>query len=184
MVANSWKMDPWSCLVALWAPLWLFRSILIFCFAYAWGNVADTLTFSQRKFCRTLLLEARLVFSFRSVLNAAWRRCSMMLLVVFFPWRAVEMSRKGWAKLWRIHKSRQTYSTFTCSYSQAQTASLPTPRLARPPTEILWKLIRKWYQILEKSSSGAVLVHLGHPFGAKMAQERQQDLENIKNIRF
>ena len=26
--------------------------------------------------------------------------------------------------------------------------------------------------------------HFGHPFGAKMAQERQQDLENIKHIRF
>ena len=26
--------------------------------------------------------------------------------------------------------------------------------------------------------------HFGHPFGAQMAQERQQDLENMKNIRF
>ena len=36
-------------------------------------------------------------------------------------------------------------------------------------------------QILEKSTSDALLEHFGHPLGAKMAQERPQEQKIIKN---
>ena len=36
----------------------------------------------------------------------------------------------------------------------------------------------------QKSTSEAVLEHFGDPLGAKVAQERQQDLKNSENMRF
>ena len=42
----------------------------------------------------------------------------------------------------------------------------------------------KWYQILGKSTSGAVLEHFGRPLGAKMAQERHQEQTLMKNTQF
>ena len=52
--------------------------------------------------------------------------------------------------------------------------SLKNPRQLSP----------KWYQIFEKSSSGAVLEHFGDPLGAKMAQDRHQEQKNMKDLEF
>ena len=46
------------------------------------------------------------------------------------------------------------------------------------------KLSPKWYQILRKSTSGAVLDHFGHPLVAKMAQDRHQEQKHMKNREF
>ena len=43
------------------------------------------------------------------------------------------------------------------------------------------KIDPKWYTILGKSTSGAVLEHFGPPLGAKMAQERHQEHKIVKN---
>ena len=48
----------------------------------------------------------------------------------------------------------------------------------------LRKSTPKWCQILEKSTFGAVLEHFGHPLGAKMAQERHQEQNLMKNTQF
>ena len=42
----------------------------------------------------------------------------------------------------------------------------------------------KWYQILGKSASGAVLEHFGHSLGAKMAQEWHQERKLMKHVQF
>ena len=46
------------------------------------------------------------------------------------------------------------------------------------------KIDPKWYQILGKSTFGAVLEHFGRPLGAKMAQERHQEQTLMKNNQF
>ena len=45
------------------------------------------------------------------------------------------------------------------------------------------KMTPEWYQILGKSTSGAVLEHIGHPLVAKMAQDRHQEQNIMKKMK-
>jgi hypothetical protein len=50
--------------------------------------------------------------------------------------------------------------------------------------KICSKIVAKTVPNHEKSTSGAVLEDFGDPLGAQVAQERQQELKNSKNIGF
>ena len=50
--------------------------------------------------------------------------------------------------------------------------------------KICFKIVAKTVPNHEKSISGAVLEDFGDPLGAQVAQERQQELKNSKNIGF
>ena len=93
----------------------------------------------------------------------------------------------SWGRSWAILVPRGCPK---CSKTAPEVDFLSIWTILGPFWDQFWKdLFRcstflRICEIVEKSTSGAVLEHFGHPLGAKMAQERHQDQKSMKNLEF